>query len=171
MLRNWIKIAFSNYKKNWLTTLINLLGLSVGLTVFLLVFLNWQDEKAYEQWVPEGDNVYYVERVFNNKDFNAVCSYPFLEVSTKMFPEIQDFSVINYWKINKSRLLADGRSSYNSSAEVSEDFFKVLPFPLVAGSYNNLFVDENSIALSEDVAKQLFGDSYKESIGKTVTKD
>ena len=45
-----------------------------------------------------------------------------LEISTKMFPEIQDFSVINYWKINKSRLLADGRSSYNSSAEVSEDF-------------------------------------------------
>ncbi len=115
--------------------------------------------------------MYYVERVFNNKDFNAVCSYPFLEISTKMFPEIQNFSVINYWKINKSRLLADGRSSYNSSAEVSEDFFKVLPFPLAAGSYNNLFVDENSIALSEDVAKQLFGDSYKESIGKTVTKD
>ncbi|ATL43514.1 ABC transporter permease [Elizabethkingia sp. HX WHF] len=171
MLKNWIKIAFSNYKKNWLTTLINLLGLSVGLTVFLLVFLNWQDEKSYEQWVPEGDNVYYAERVFNNKDFNAVCSYPFLEVSAKMFPEIQDFSVINYWKNNKARLLTDGRSSYNSSAEVSEDFFKVLPFPLVAGSYNNLFVDENSIALSEDVAKQLFGDNYKESIGKTVTKD
>ncbi|MDV2447198.1 antibiotic ABC transporter permease [Elizabethkingia anophelis] len=171
MLRNWIKIAFSNYKKNWLTTLINLLGLSVGLTVFLLVFLNWQDEKSYEQWVPEGDNVYYAERVFNHKDFNAVCSYPFLEVSTKMFPEIQDFSVINYWENNKARLLTDGRSSYNSYAEVSEDFFKILPFPLLAGSYNNLLVDENSIALSEDVAKQLFGDNYKQGIGKTITKD
>jgi putative ABC transport system permease protein len=67
--------------------------------------------------------------------------------------------------------LTDGRSSYNSYAEVSEDFFKILPFPLVAGSYNNLLVDENSIALSEDVAKQLFGDNYKQSIGKTVTKD
>jgi putative ABC transport system permease protein len=54
MLRNWIKIAFTNYKKNWLTTLINLIGLSVGLTIFLLVFLNWQDEKSYEKWVPNG---------------------------------------------------------------------------------------------------------------------
>ncbi|MDE5438833.1 ABC transporter permease [Elizabethkingia meningoseptica] len=171
MIKNWLKIAFTNYKKNWLTTLINLLGLSVGLTVFLLVFLNWQDEKSYEKWVPEGDNVYYVERVFDHKDFNAVCSYPFLEVPSKTFPEIQNFSVINYWEHDKVRLLADGRSSYSSPAEVSEDFFKVLPFPLVAGSYNNLFVDENSVALSEDVAKQLFGNSYKESIGKMVTKD
>ena len=54
MLRNWIKIAFTNYK-NWLTTLINLLGLSVGLTIFLLVFLNWQDEKSYEKWIPNGE--------------------------------------------------------------------------------------------------------------------
>jgi putative ABC transport system permease protein len=47
------------------------------------------------------ETMYYAERVFNHKDFNAVCSYPFLEVSTKMFPEIQDFSVINYWKNKK----------------------------------------------------------------------
>ena len=67
MLRNWIKIAFTNYKKNWLTTLINLLGLSVGLTIFLLVFLNWQDEKSYEKWVPNGGNVYLIE-LQNGKD-------------------------------------------------------------------------------------------------------
>jgi putative ABC transport system permease protein len=61
MLHNWIKIAFSNYYKNWLTTLINLLGLSMGLTIFLLVFLNWQDEKSYEKWVPNKENIYFVE--------------------------------------------------------------------------------------------------------------
>ncbi len=171
MFKNWLKIAFINYRKNWLSTCINLLGLSLGLTAFLLVFLNWQDEKSYEKWIPEGDNVFYIERILGPKSYNSVSSYPFLDTSKKLFPEIQNFSVINYWETSKSRLLADGRSSYATYADVSEDFFKVLPFPLVAGSYDNLFVDESSIALSEDVAKQLFGEDYKQSIGKTITKD
>ena len=161
MFKNWLKIAFINYRKNWLSTCINLLGLSLGLTAFLLVFLNWQDEKSYEKWIPEGDNVFYIERILGPKNYNSVSSYPFLDTSKKLFPEIQNFSVINYWDSSKSRLLADGRSSYATYADVSEDFFKVLPFPLVAGSYDNLFVDESSIALSEDVAKQLFGEDYK----------
>ena len=171
MLKNWLTIAFSNYKKNWLTTVINLLGLSLGLTIFLLVFLNWQDEKSYENWIPDGENVYYIERAFNGKDYNAVSSYPFLEVSKSMFPEIENYSIINFWSVNKSRLVVDDHSSYPSYAEVSEDFFKVLPFPLLAGSYNNLFVDESTIALSEDTAKQLFGTNYMQSIGKTITRD
>ena len=171
MLKNWLKIAYKNYKKNWLTTIINLLGISMGLSIFLLVFLNWQDEKSYEKWIPESDNVYYIERIMGTDFFNPVSSYPLLETSKKMFPAIEDFAVINYWEINKARLLFDGKSSYASYAEVSEDFFKILPFPLVAGSYNNLFVDENSVAISEDVAKQLFGNDYKQSIGKSITKD
>ena len=98
MLKNWLTIAFSNYKKNWLTTVINPLGLSLGLTIFLLVFLNWQDEKSYENWIPDGENVYYIERAFNGKDYNAVSSYPFLEVSKSMFPEIENYSIINFWR-------------------------------------------------------------------------
>ncbi|RZJ36726.1 MAG: hypothetical protein EOO18_07295, partial [Chryseobacterium sp.] len=38
MLKNWLKIAFINYRKNWLSTIVNILGLSVGLCVFLLIF-------------------------------------------------------------------------------------------------------------------------------------
>jgi len=35
MIKNWLKIAFINYKKNGLSTLINVLGISVGLCIFL----------------------------------------------------------------------------------------------------------------------------------------
>ncbi|MGI9526619.1 MAG: hypothetical protein ACR2MS_05885 [Weeksellaceae bacterium] len=37
MLRNWLKIAFINYKKNWVSTLINILGLTLGFTAVILV--------------------------------------------------------------------------------------------------------------------------------------
>jgi putative ABC transport system permease protein len=61
MIKNWLKIAFINYKKNWLSTIINLLGLSLGLCIFLMVFIHWQDEKSYEQWIPNKENIYLVE--------------------------------------------------------------------------------------------------------------
>lgn len=49
--------------------------------------------------------------------------------------------------------------------------FKVIQFPKVAGSYENILIDNTSIALSEDTAKQLFGKDYLHSIGKTVVLD
>ena len=61
MLSNWLKIAVANYRKNWLSTLINILGLSFGLAIFLLVFINWLDEKSYEKWVPNKENIYLLE--------------------------------------------------------------------------------------------------------------
>ena len=53
----------------------------------------------------------------------------------------------------------------------TENFFKVLQFPKLAGSYENILLDNTSIALSEDTAKALFGKDYLHSIGKTVVLD
>ena len=172
MLKNWLKIAVFNYRKNWLTTLINLLGLSVGLTIFLLVFLNWQDEKSYEKWVPNGENIYLVELKVDKDAYNTVINYPILEMAKKTFPnEVEDFAVINYWDDSTSKLNADGHSAFGSTFYVTNSFFDILQMPVVAGSSKDAFNSDNTVALSTDMAKQLFGDDYKNAIGKTVTKD
>lgn len=171
MLKNWLKIAIINYRKNWLSTIINILGLSVGLCVFLLVFINWEDEKSYEQWIPNKENIYMVEFQVDKDAYNPVVNYPFLINAKIKFPEIENYSVINNWMDYKQKLLADGRSTFTNPIFVTEDFFKVLQLEKLAGSYENIFVDDNSIAISEDIAKQLFGDSYLQSIGKTITTD
>ena len=82
MLRNWIKIAFTNYKRNWTSTMINLLGLTIGFTVFILVFLNWQDEKSYESWVPGRENIYLVE---NNNAILGIWQYQ--AIQSCIFPK------------------------------------------------------------------------------------
>ncbi|ASW75182.1 hypothetical protein IQ37_01000 [Chryseobacterium piperi] len=171
MLKNWIKISLTHYKKNWLTTVINLLGLSIGLTIFLLVFLNWQDERSYEKWIPNGDNVYFVE-IQNGKDsYVSQVNYPLLYTSPKVFSEINNYTVTNIWPEMKSKLVVDNRSVYTTPIIATEDFFKVLQFPKIAGSYENILVDNVSTALSEDTAKQLFGKDYLHSIGKTIVSD
>ena len=171
MLYNWIKIAFSNYYKNWLTTIINLLGLSIGLTIFLLVFLNWQDEKSYEKWVPNSENIYFVELRTGKSNYGSNVNYPLLYTAPKICPEIINYAVANVLDSDKVKLIADGRSVYTIPIPASEDLFKVIQFPLVAGSYDNILVDNRSTALSEDTAKALFGKNYLDSIGKVVIAD
>jgi len=171
MLKNWLKIAFINYKQNWLSTIINLLGLSVGLTIFLLVFLYWQDENSYEKWEPNKENIYLVESQNGKNSYNTVIDYPILFTAKEMFPEIENYTIANNWVNYKAKMTSGNKSVYSHPIFVTEDFFKVFQYEKLAGSYENIFVDESSIALSEEVAKQFFGSEYLNSIGKVIVSD
>ncbi|WP_313598945.1 ABC transporter permease [Epilithonimonas vandammei] len=171
MIKNWLKIAFINYRKNWLSTIINILGLSVGLCVFLLIFIHWQDEKSYEQHNLNKDNIYLVEN--KNGDFGTmvVSSYPELTVSKEKFSEIEDYTIANIWGGYKVRLMAGDKSAFVTSCRASDSVFDFFPFEKMAGSFKNAISDKSKIALSEETAKSLFGDEYINCVGKTVMLD
>ncbi|WP_449386795.1 FtsX-like permease family protein [Chryseobacterium lineare] len=169
MLKNWLKIAFINYRKNWLSTIINILGLSVGLCVFLLIFIHWQDEKSYEQWIPDKENIYFVEN--RNAAFGIMSSssYPEIFVSKEKFSEIEDCTVLNDW--GKQKLSFGNNSAYVSGTATVDSFFRFFAFEKVAGNFQNALSDDGKIALSLETARLLFGDDYPNAIGKTVKTD
>lgn len=171
MLKNWLKIAFINYRKNGLSTIINVLGLSVGLCVFLLIFIHWQDEKSYEQWNPDKDNIYLVENGNSSFGTMVVSSYPELAVSAEKFPEIEDFAIANSWSGYKVRLMFGNKSAYTTNATATDAYFDFFPMEKVAGSFKNAISDYQKMAISEETAKILFGDEYKDCIGKTLKLD
>ncbi|WP_434981391.1 FtsX-like permease family protein [Daejeonia sp. YH14] len=171
MLKNWLKIALINYRKNWVSTLINVLGLSVGLCIFLLVFINWQDEKSYENWNPGKDNIYLVEN-YNTAFGNMITSsYPELSVSKEKFSEIEDYAIINSWSGHKIRLMAGNQSVFTSNARTTANFFDFIPYEKIAGDFKNALSDESKMAISEETAKTLFGTDYQNCLGKTVKID
>lgn len=169
MLYNWLKTAFINYKKNWLSTLINIFGLSTGLCVFLLIFIHWQDEKSYEQWIPEKENTYFVENGNASFGILGVSSYPELFVSKEKFPEISDVTIYNDW--GRKKLSNGSRTIYASSAATEGSFFNIFPFEKIAGNFRNALDGNGKIALSEKTARQLFGEDYRKALGKTVRND
>lgn len=171
MLKNWLKIAFVNYRKNWLSTIINVLGLSVGLCVFLLIFIHWQDEKSYEAWNPNKDNIYLVETKNSAFGFMLTSSYPELSVSAEKFSEIENFVINNTWNDYKMRLMYGNHSVFTSNARVTDSFFDFFPFEKVAGDYRNAVNGDGKMAISEETAKALFGDEYKNCIGKELKLD
>lgn len=169
MLKNWLKIALINYKRNWLSTLINILGLSVGLCVFLLIFIHWQDEKSYEQWIPDKENIYFIEN--GNAAFGIMSSssYPEIFVSKEQFSEIEDATVYNDW--GKEKLSVGSNSAYVSGSATIDSFFSFFPFEKVAGNLQNALSDNGKIVISDKTARILFGDDYLNAVGKSVKSD
>ncbi|WP_379965540.1 ABC transporter permease [Epilithonimonas sp. UC225_85] len=169
MIKNWLKIAFINYRKNWLSTIINILGLSVGLCVFLLIFIHWQDEKSYEQWVPDKENVYFVENGNASFGIMSSSSYPEIFVSKEKFSEIEDCLIYNNW--GKQKLSVGSNSVYVSGSASVDSFFRFFPFEKIAGDFQRALSDDGKIAISDKTARLLFGDDYLNAIGKSIKSD
>lgn len=170
MLNNWLKIAFINYKKNWLSTIINLFGLTIGLTGFMLILMHWNDEESYEKWNPKKENIYAFQT--HNKAENTYgnnISVPMAERAVKVIPEVKDFVLFNgsgmgYKMTTKTKTVYQG-----DGMSVSESFFNFFPFKLVSGSYKDALKGDKVIALSTKAAKNLFGKTNV--AGETVKFD
>lgn len=169
MLKNWLKIAFINYRKNWLSTIINVLGLSVGLCVFLLIFIHWQDEKSYEEWIPNKENIYFVENGSSSFGIMSSSSYPEIFVSKEKFSEIEDGTLYNDW--GKQKLSVGNNSAYVAGSASVDSFFSFFPYEKIAGNFVGALSDTGKIALSDKTARLLFGDDYLAAVGKLVKMD
>ncbi|PUB25629.1 putative ABC transport system permease protein [Elizabethkingia sp. YR214] len=167
MLRNWIKIAFTNYKKNWQSTIINLFGLTIGFTGFMLILMHWHDESSYETWNPERKNIYYLQAYNKNGDWwNNNISQPIPYYAEKFIPEVEDYVLVS--GDEGGRIEApDGKSTFSTNGITStEHFFNFFPFKLHSGSYKNALTDLHKIALSSDLSTKLFG--KLNALGKKV---
>lgn len=158
MLNNWLKIAFINYKKNWLSTFINLFGLTIGLTGFMLILMHWNDEESYEKWNPKKDQIYF-NQTYTKSDniYGNNFSVPMARRAKEVVPEIEDYVLFGSAGIG-SKMTTKNKTVYQQEGmSVSEDFFNFFPFKLIDGSYKNALKGEGVIALSTAAANNLFG--------------
>ncbi|WP_312750108.1 ABC transporter permease [Epilithonimonas hominis] len=158
MLNNWLKIAFINYKKNWLSTIINLFGLTIGLTGFMLILMHWNDEESYEKWNPKKDQIY-GSQVYNKKDnaYGATLPYIMAERAVKVIPEIKDYVLFNGSGVGYKMTTKQKTVFQKDGMLVSSNFFNFFPFKLIDGSFKDALKGESSLAISTEAAKNLFG--------------
>ncbi|MPS73384.1 MAG: ABC transporter permease [Chryseobacterium sp.] len=158
MLNNWLKIAFINYKKNWLSTIINLFGLTIGLTGFMLILMHWNDEESYEKWNPKKDQIYFFQSYFKKDNFyGSSITVPLAENAAKRISEVQDYVLMTNTGI-AYKMTTKSKSVYIEKGFTTTDsFFNFFPFKLVSGNYKNVLEGGNDVAISVKTARQLFG--------------
>lgn len=161
-----LKIAFRNFTRNFRSTFLNILGLSVGLTATILILLWILDELSYDQFHAKKDRIFqvwdtqrYSENVFTFRSTPG----PLAEALKNAFPEIDETCRLTFTFTS----LAFQENTFNEGGLYAEpELFKMFSFPIKEGNIDKLLPNNNSIVISEKLAQKLFPD--QEAINKSI---
>ena len=169
MLKNYLLTAIRNLTRNKVFSLINILGLALGIACSLLILLWVQDERSIDAFHSNRKQLYSVyEKQFYDGRIQSGYFTPGLlarEIK-KNIPEVSyaadfkdDFDQLTFQVGDK---IIKENGSYSS-----EDFFALFSFPLLQGKPADVLRDPSAICLSRKMAVQFFG-SPEAAYGKTV---
>ena len=170
MIKNYLKTAWRNLRRNKLYTLLNIAGLTFGITCFLLIGLYIFDELTYDQQHSKGDRIY---RVIEHKTVNgesttiAGAGYKLAQESKKSIPAVENTSRVQ--RTGRANILnpENPANFFQETVTVAdEEFFKIFDFPFVAGNRETSLRAPNSIVITQDLAMKLFNNTAV--LGKTL---
>ncbi|MEO1013264.1 MAG: ABC transporter permease, partial [Bacteroidota bacterium] len=151
--------------------LINIIGLSTGLACAILIFLWVNDELGFDKFHEKEGQLY---QVITNLEMEGQIftleDSPFLlpEAITEEFPEVEEAVAISAEFSSPKGIFSYGETKQTAKGLfVTPNFFEVLSFTLPIGDKTQVLQDKNSVVISRDLAKKLFG-SEEQAIGKGV---
>jgi putative ABC transport system permease protein len=170
MLRNYFKVAWRNLVKNRGYTLLNITGLAIGLTSFLLIALYVIDELSYDQFHEKGDRIYRINSDirFGGSDLHlAVTSDPMGATLKRDYPQVEQFCRI--YASSGSKLIRKGNEFVNEQkvAHADSTFFDMFTFPAIMGDIRHALDEPNTVVVTEAGAKKYFG-SVDKAMGAMV---
>ena len=168
MFKNYIKTAWRNLIKNRAFSIINILGLSLGLTCSLLIMLWVHDERNIDAFHELDDRLYSIfERQYHDGVIDTYYNTPALLAKELkiVFPEVEFASEMAWNELSTFEF--NGKILKKDGNYASEDFFKMFSYPLLAGDANSALNGPINIAISKKMAEDFFG-SADEAIGKSL---
>ena len=169
MIKNYFKIAFRSLLKSRGTSVINILGLSIGMACCLIIFLFVQNELSYDKFHSKSDNIFRVltidEALGVSSSLVGITLPAIGEAMEDQFSEVQ----------NRVRMLPQGRQliTYDQQGYYTEHFayaepslFEVFDFELLEGDTDAALSAPNTVVVTESMAKRTFGDD--DAIGKRI---
>jgi len=170
MFKNYLKVAARNLRKHKMYSLINILGLAVGIAASVLIFLYVADEISYDGFHANADRIYRLTADWSNKGDSKIHQlgtpsilartirdkYPQAEAVTQLCGPLGD------WVIRSKEIGLKVVDVFG--AEPS--FFQVFSFPLIKGDPATALRDPNTIVLSQALAAKCFGP--EDALGKTI---
>jgi len=170
MIRNFLKIALRNLFRHKVYSVINILGLAVGIACGLVIFLHIAHEFSYDRQSPAADRTFRVTGEFKRGERSMAMPYipagPPLQAE---LPEVEASTRLFTYSWKEKALIASGSKSF-----YEERFFLADPsvldmfaIPLLQGDVLTALADPSRIILSESAARKYFGSD--DPIGKVLS--
>lgn len=159
MFKNFLKVILRNMLRNKVFSLINIIGLSVGVSCFLILAIFVLDEMGYDKFNEKAERIY---RVYISSDVNGNASNtsktpaPLGSQLKSEFPEVENFARLGYFGMHefryKDKLFREG-DVYTADST----YFEIFTLPFVYGNPKTALVKPNSIVITERAAEKYFG--------------
>ena len=169
MFKNYFTIAWRNLVKNKVFSFINILGLTIGITVCMMIYLFIMNEFSVDHFHKNKDHIYRVMRGAAVDDKSISVAY----LSGMHAPALlNDFKgqIVSAVRVSQNdNLFAVGAKSFHEKKELDVDtgFFSLFSFPLIYGNPTTVLKDLNNVVLTESTAKKYFG-SIDDAMGKII---
>lgn len=169
MIKNYLKTAFRNIRRNKLYAGLNILGLSIGLGSFFIIYLFLQNELAYDQFHEKKDRIYRVIQTYESDfgtekqaSFSDAFSPKFVEpiAGIEAFSRVFGTSMAFTFNPNEDKL-------ETATVSVDGDFMDIFSIDIISGAEADALQSPNSILISESAALKNYGTT--DVVGKEVS--
>ena len=161
MFKNLLKISIRNIIKDKTYSIINILGLTIGITCSLFLMMYILHELSYDRYHKNADNIYRIISNIKEPDnaFTwAVVQIPLADELRENYPEVK----------NVVRFLSTERTLYKNGDQqfYEEEFFRadstvfdMFTYEFIAGDPSTALDEPYSMVITEKIAKKYFGDA------------
>ncbi|HWK06584.1 MAG TPA: ABC transporter permease [Puia sp.] len=168
MFKNYFKTAWRSLRKNKTFSILNIIGLSIGVACSLLIALYVLDELSYDRFNTQADRIYRIDEQVKFGDFNYSGTWvPAIMGPTfaKDFKQIEQYTRLKY---NPNVVIRKGGESIREDRAVYADssLFDVFTLEMIAGDKKTALQEPHSLVITESAARKYF--SSLDIIGKTV---
>jgi len=168
MIKNYLKIAWRNLWRNKFFSVINIMGLALGIACSVLIILWVQNEVGMDAFHKNSDRLYQViERQYYDHKIMGQYSVPgvLAEQMKKDLPQVEyatnmAWNSQNTFRVGTKIIKLEGNAA-------DKDFFKIFSYPLIQGNIETALNAPVNIAISRKMAGEFFG-SPQEAMGKTL---
>ena len=181
MLKNWLVVAIRNFNRNKIFSVINVLGLSIGISASLVIFLIVHYSYSFDRFEKNPDRVF---RVVSDYNFSGEPGHtrgipaPLADAVRTDLSGIDHLVSFRYF--NPDKLTVENKNAAKPTTFklpihiifAEAEYFNLLPYHWIAGNKQSALSQEGQVVLSESRAKQYFpNSSFADMIGKEITYD
>jgi putative ABC transport system permease protein len=168
MFKNYLLLAVKHLRKQKIFSVINILGLTVGITCCFLIYLFILNELSYDNFHRNGKNIYRIMRTGSMNGEAREVPYVSPAYAPALLNDYPDAIRQAVRVMSDNDLISYKNISYNEKNIFITDsnFFELFDFRLFKGNAANVLKEPSSVVLTQATAKKYFGD--EEPVGKVL---
>lgn len=159
LLKNYFRSLARNAVRNKFFSILNLLGLALGITASILIFIYIQDQLTYDRYNENIERIYRLEADFTineKQDLMARVQFPLGPTLKDEYPEVKEYVRMiiqpNLYFERKENAFKEDSIAFSDST-----IFKIFTIPFIAGDQSSALNEPYTMVVSESLARKYFG--------------